>query len=255
MRYRTGSIEVNPVLDEQILRLVLRAGHISYEQLLRFLQVGTAAFMRDSLNWRLRRLVQHELLVRDEVPILARTRVYSIGALGADYLAGRGEFYALPVRGEANRQASSSILHSLDLNDIHLALRDAQVLVQWRSESQVRSRNELTTSRYDKDYDAVVAVRVRGADVEFALEYERTPKAKRRYEFVRAKLEHERQMQRFVYIAANHHLMNYVARALAGVSRPVYFGILQDMRERRLEMTVIDASRSRSLCLGDALLR
>jgi hypothetical protein len=62
-------------------------------------------------------------------------------------------------------------------------------------------------------------------------------------------------MQRFVYIAANHHLMNYVARALAGVSRPVYFGILQDMRERRLEMTVIDASRSRSLCLGDALLR
>jgi len=42
----------------------------------------------------------------------------------------------------------------------------------------------------------------------FALEYERTPKAKRRYEFVRYKVEHEDQLRRFVYIAANYHLLN-----------------------------------------------
>jgi hypothetical protein len=233
---------------------VLRAGHVSHEQLLRFLQIGARSFLRDSLNWRLRRLSEHGLLVCDAVPILARTRVYSIGVLGAEYLAGRGEFYAVPVRGEANKQASSSILHSLDLNDIHLALRDAQALVQWRSESQVRSRNELTSSRYDKDYDAVVVVRVHDVEVEFALEYERTPKAKRRYEVVREKVERERQLQRFVYIAANHHLMNYVARALGRMQRPVYFGLLQDMRTRQLDMPVLDVAHARSVGLGDALL-
>jgi predicted GIY-YIG superfamily endonuclease len=63
--------------------------------------------------------------------------------------------------------------------------------VHWRLESKVRSHNELTSSKYEKDYDAILLVGVGGVESELALECERTPKAKRRYELVRYKVERE----------------------------------------------------------------
>ena len=255
MRFRQGSIEISPVHDEPILRLVLRSGYLSHEQMLRFMRLGADSFLRHSLNWRLRRLVEHGLLVCDATPILARTRIYSVGALGVEYLAGQGEFCAVPIHGSGNKPLCTSVLHALDLNEIHLALKGTGMLVQWRPESQVRSRNELTSSRYEKDYDAIVLVLVGGVESEFALEYERTPKAKRRYEFVRYKVEHEDQLRRFVYIAANYHLLNYVARMFDGTWRPVYFGLLTDILQRQLAMDVLDASRTRRQRLWEALLR
>ncbi len=40
----------------------------------------------------------------------------------------------------------------------------------------IRAKNELTSSGYAKDYDAIVTVRLNERLVSFALEYERTPK-------------------------------------------------------------------------------
>ena len=111
----------------------------------------------------------------------------------------------------------------------------------------------MTSSRYEKDYDAVVLVRFDGVESEFALEYERTPKAKRRYEFVRYKVEHEDQLRRFVCIAANYHLLNYVARMFDGTWRPAYFGLLADILRRQLDMDVLDASLTRRYPLREAL--
>jgi hypothetical protein len=201
----------------------------------------------------MRRLVEHGLLVRNEIPILARTRIYAVGGLGVEYLAGKGEFCAAPLSASTHRPAYTSVLHALDLNEIHLALRGSGVLVQWRPESQVRSRNDLTDNAYEKDYDAVVRVRVSAAESEFALEYERTPKAKRRYEFIRSKIEREEQLRRFVFVAANHHLLTYVARVFAGTRRPVYFGLLPEIVHHQLDMDVLDAFRTHRVLLREAL--
>jgi len=40
MRFRQGSIEISAVHDEPILRLVLRSGYLSHEQMLRFMRLG-----------------------------------------------------------------------------------------------------------------------------------------------------------------------------------------------------------------------
>jgi len=87
--------------------------------------------------------------------------------------------------------------HSLDLNEIHLALKRTGALVYWMAETEIRSRNDLTTAGYWKYYDAVVAVRLGGQDCRFALEYERTPKAARQYLSVRHRIEQEKSIAHF----------------------------------------------------------
>ena len=71
--------------------------------------------------------------------------------------------------------------HALELNDIHLALKQSRTLVRWTPESDIRSRNEFTGIGYMKDYDAVITVRIDEQEYCFALEYERTQKANVRY--------------------------------------------------------------------------
>ncbi len=88
-------------------------------------------------------------------------------------------------------------------------------------------------------------MRVSGVESEFAIEYECTPKAKCRYEFVRYEVEHEDQLRHFVFITANYHLMNYGARVFAGTRLRAYFGLLADILHFQLDMVVLDASRTR----------
>jgi hypothetical protein len=62
MRYRKGSIELNPGSDDEILRRVLHAGFISDAQLRRFLESSGRGLPQRSFNWRLQRLTEHGLL-------------------------------------------------------------------------------------------------------------------------------------------------------------------------------------------------
>jgi len=87
--------------------------------------------------------------------------------------------------------------HSLDLNEIHLALKRSGSLVYWMPETEVRSRTDLTPYGYCKYYDAVVVVRLAGQDCKFALEYERTPKAARQYVAIRERIEQETAIRHF----------------------------------------------------------
>jgi hypothetical protein len=68
-------------------------------------------------------------------------------------------FCAVPIQSSGNNPLCTSVVHALELHEIHLVLKGTGMLVQWRSESQVRSRNELTSSRYERDHDAIVRVR------------------------------------------------------------------------------------------------
>lgn len=252
MRYRKGCIELSADCDDEILRSVLRAGFLSDAQLRRFLELSGRALPQRSFNWRLQRLTEHGLLQRHEIPVIARATVYSIAALGVAHLMGRGEHYAGALRPERVNNGSA-ILHALDLNDIHLCLIETDSLVEWKSETEIRSRNAFTTFRYAKDYDAIVTVGAIGCQAEFALEYERTAKSARRYSRIRREIESETLVAHFVYLASNYHLLNFITQFFEGSRKPINFGLLDDFRQQRLGMRVIDCTRTRSARLSDVL--
>ena len=252
MRYRKGSIELNPDYDEEMLCLALRAGFISDAQLRRFLESSGRGLPQRSLNWRLQRLTEHGLLQRHEIPVIGRATVYSIAALGVAHLMGRGEHYAGALRPE-QVDSGNAILHALDLNDIHLCLIETGTLVEWKSETEIRSRNAFTTFGYAKDYDAIVTVGGNGRQAEFALEYERTAKSARKYRRIRREIESEILVAHFVYLASNYHLLNFITQFFEGSRKLIHFGLLDDFRQQRLGMRVIDCTRTQSARLSDVL--
>ncbi len=252
MRYRKGSIDLNPQYDEELLRLVLRTGFISNEQLRRFLDLSGRDIPLRSFNWRLQRLAEHGLLQRGDIPTMGSATVYSMGALGVAHLAGRGECYAGAIRAEQTNNGNA-ILHALDLNDIHLRLIETGALVEWKSEAEIRSRNAFTTFHYAKDYDAVVTVGSNEHQAEFALEYERTPKSARKYRRIRRAIESETLIAHFVYLAANYYLLNFLTQFFEGSRKSIHFGLLEDFRQQRLGMRVINCTRTHSARLNDVL--
>jgi hypothetical protein len=253
MRYRPGSIEVSPTEDEPILRLALHSRFITHEQLIRFLQIPRDPVLRNTFNWRVTRLVRHELLQSHTPPTLGRTRIYSASEAAADHLAGTGEFCEL-TPGRAKPEETCRLLHSLELNEIHLALKEAGVLIRWRTETAIRSRNELTRAALSKDYDAVVSVRIGAAVAEFALEYERTAKTKSRYLMIRRRLEEGDEVPQVLYLASNFHLLETLMDFLAGSRRTVWFGLFADFRSSLLDMSVYGRKRLHRVPLRSALL-
>jgi hypothetical protein len=238
MRYWKGSISLSPTRDYPLLRQVLHSGFVTHNQLFEFLRLDYSVSSRNSFNNRVHRLVKHGLLVRKEMPFVNREVVYSMSPAGASDLVGRGEYYVPPTRIGRWNTAQSGLHHSLELNEIHLALKRSGTLVYWMAETEIRSRNDLTDSGYWKYYDAVVTVRLGGQDYKFALEYERTPKAARHYLDVQLRIEQEVAIVHFLYLAPNHDLLWFVADKLSGCRRAVYFGLFQDFLEQTLTLPI-----------------
>ncbi|MBZ5631025.1 MAG: hypothetical protein LAO06_19400 [Acidobacteriia bacterium] len=194
------------------------------------------AFSRNAFDNRIRRLLAHELLVRREIPNMNRGVVYSISRAGASEMIGKGEFFSGSM--DKGEPSSVHVQHALELNDIHIALKRTGVLVRWTPESDIRSRNEFTEIGYVKDYDAVVAVRLDGHEHRFALEYERTPKAKARYQAIRKRIETETEFRHFLYLVPNYDLLLFLVRAFEGCPRTVYFGLRKDFLAETLSLSV-----------------
>lgn len=156
---------------------------------------------------------------------MGRGVVYSISRAGASELVGRGEYYS----GSTNvgKEFNGHVQHALELNDIHLALKRTGTLIHWTPESDIRSRNEFTGIGYVKDYDAVIAVRIDEQEHRFALEYERTQKANRRYHAIQTRIQAETDVRHFLYLVSNYDLLLFLVKSFAGC-RPVYFGLRQD---------------------------
>jgi len=200
MGYVKGSIDLSSTQDGLLLEQVLRSRHATHDQLWQFFQLKARENRRRIFNWRMLRLVQHGLITRLNVKCAKRGWVYAISEAGAAHLAGNGDGAAL-VASKAFKQLDDPvILHSLDLNDVHLTLIRCGELVRWKSELEILCLNELTGFGYAKDYDAVITIHSDGEDSTFALEYERQPKAANRYWQVRRAMEKERQVRCFLYV-------------------------------------------------------
>jgi len=252
MRYWKGSIALSSTRDYPLLRQVLHSGFITHSQLFEFLRLDYAVSSRNSFNNRVLRLVRHGLLIRYPLPFINHGAVYSISEAGASELVSEGESCAhIDHLKSGNKR--SQLKHSLDLNEIHLALKRTGTLVYWTQETEIRSRNDLTADGYWKYYDAVVVVHLAGQDCKFALEYERTPKAARHYATVRQRVEMEASITQFLYLAPNYDLVRFVMDKLRSCQRTVYFGVLGDFLQQTVAAPVKRNGSPASVTLASAL--
>jgi len=236
MRYRKGTINLSDTWDYPLLRRVLHCVFVTSAQLYEFLKLDYCASSRRAFDNRIRRLLAHELLQRREIPTMSRGVVYSISRAGASEMIGRGEYYCGSA--EKAEPASGHVQHALELNDIHLALKRTGMLVRWTPESDIRSRNEFTGIGYVKDYDAAVAVRIDSHEYRFALEYERTPKAKGRYVDIWRRIEAEGEFRHFLYLVPNHDMLALLIRQFQDCHRSVHFGLKKDFLANTLSLAV-----------------
>jgi hypothetical protein len=251
VRYWKGSIALSPIGDYPLLRQVLRATFITHGQLYEFMRLEYCATSRNAFNNRVLRLVKHDYLVRDEVPFRTEGYVYSISARGAAELA--GEYYTGVPRRPGNAQLPKAVYHAIDLNEIHLALKRSEQLVHWTPDTEIRSRNEFTDSGYKKDYDAVVTVGSNGSERTFALEYERTAKARKEYLQIRNDIEAETSVARFLYLVPNYDLLSYIASFFMTSRRSIYFGLFPDFLKHLLDMPLRRAKPGPLCTLRDVL--
>jgi hypothetical protein len=251
MRYRKGGIDLNSSQDTLLLQTILRSRHVSHEQLWEFMQYKARERRRRVFNWRIKRLVDHELVARRSTP--ERSWVYSISQDGAEHLVGLGDASALLVTGGFVELDDRTVQHSLGLNEIHLALLRADVITMWQSELEIRSLNEFTAYGFPKDYDAVVHIEQEGRSFRFALEYERSAKTPERYAHVRQAVEKESQLDCIVYLVPAYPLLTYVASFFERCSKPIYFALSDDFQKDTLDTMVMDSRRVRSMPLRGIL--
>jgi len=253
MRYPKGSIQLNPSRDLPLLRQILHSEFITRSQLFEFMQLNGYERSRNSLDWRMRRLIQRGLVTQQGTTAGTRDVVYSLADDTAELLQSMGE-YCLSGRGRpSDKNSNQSILHAVGINDIHLSLIRSRLLVRWTSTMQVRSQNELTDYGFAKDYDAVVTVRTDIGEYRFALEYERTPKAMKYYRAIAASVSKEIHLGRVLYLVQNYDLLRFISRFFGNSPCAVFFGLVADWHSQLLEISVSSTSSKYPIPFREAL--
>ena len=241
MPYPAGYIQLNNKRDVPLLKEVLHAGFVTHVQLFELMQFAGIESCREAFNWRVKRFAAHQLLLRHDVPGFGRNFVYSLGPNGAMHLTSLGLSCVGMVTGFVPQRDASRVAHSVDVTSIRLHLLRAGLLKEWRSEVDIRARNDLTSYRYSKDYDGIMTLAVRGHEVKVALEYERHPKAMKRYHEIRATIENERRVDRFLYLFPEDKLLWFVHELFRKTTQKMYFGLVYELERDLLETRVVDA--------------
>ena len=253
MRYWKGSITLSSTRDYPLLRHVLQSGFVTHNQLYEFLKLDYCVSSRHAFNNRVLRLVKHGMLNRRQRIAASREVVYSLSSSAELALHINGNSLSHLALNGASNVTDRQLHHSLDLNEIHLALKRTGALVYWMPETEVRSKSDLTPYGYWKYYDAIVVVRVAAQDCKFALEYERTPKAARHYVAIRERLEQETSIFHFLYLVPNHDLMWFLAEKLSQCKQAVYIGLLRDFLEQTLALEVRRSGSPATVTLASVL--
>jgi hypothetical protein len=252
MRYPKGSIQLRESRDIPLLRQVLYSEFVTHAQLWEFMQLKHYERNRNSFNWRMRRLVDRRLVLRQNTTTVGGNVIYSAAKAAAVLLQGMGE-YCLFGSDRAAASADQQVGHAIELNEVHLSLLRAGLLIRWIYSTEIRSQNELTDFGFAKDYDAVVTISSEGRECRWALEYERTPKAAKYYRVIARAIQDEDQLQHIVYLVSNYDLLRYVSGFFVPARSRVFFGLARDWHSQLLAMPVYDGSMNRPLQLGEAL--
>ena len=238
MRYEKGTIQISLARDIPLLQQVLRSGFATSDQLYEFMQLNQSERSRQAFDHRLRRLLAHGLIEKHQGAARGRPQVFVISKEGASLLIDMGELFAGRIGMETGERSCS---HWLDLNDLHLALAKAHMLLRWTPASEICSQNDLTQFKYAKDYDAVVAVQSEGREMRFGLEYERTPKTYNAYRRIASKLDGETLVDTVLYLVSNYHLLCMIRDCIASRRVQVCVALFAEFLESSLATPVMIA--------------
>jgi hypothetical protein len=253
MRYPKGSIQLNQSRDLPLLRQILHSEFVTHSQLFEFMHLNHYERSRKSFDWRLRRLVDRELVRRQTTPSCVGEFVYSVASSAAILLQGMGEYCLIGHDRSNANEADRKVLHAIGLNGIQLSLLRAGLLVRWIATMEIRSQNELTGFGFAKDYDAIVTLRSDVGEHRFALEYERSPKTSRYYRAVAASMIQEAHVNQVLYLVCNYDLLRFISSFFMKAQCRVLFGLVRDWHAQLLDMLVSDSSTNRSLRFREAL--
>ena len=253
MRYAKNSLVVSPERDIPLLRQVRNSRFVSHNQLFQFMQYGGFDHCRSSFNWRTRRLVGSGHLSVCEGVFGAGSVVYRISKEGLLLLEHHDQFTTVLHSNTEHLPHSSQVFHSLELNAIHLALSQQNVLAGWHSEIEVASFNTISRSPYQKDYDAIVDVWIGDKRACFALEYERNLKSSRHYERIRRALELERQVGCVLYLTAGVEIMVHLMHEFESVNMNLAFASAGDFGQLLLDTTVMTERNGSGVKFRDLL--
>jgi hypothetical protein len=244
---------ITPERDIPLLRQVRNSRFVSHQQLFELLHQQGVGSSRTLFNWRVRRLIRSQHIVRLEALTWQGSPVYSIAPNGLMELEGQGEF-AIALHSRTRHMPHRiQVFHALELNAIRLVMAQTAVLLAWQSEIEIVSRNLVSDAPYQKDYDAVVRIWTAEGEREFGLEYERSLKSAKRYAKIRAALEGERRLSSILYLTASPDLTLALIYQLTPSSIPIAFATARSFRERNLATRVsVDAS-GRTLTLNSFL--
>jgi hypothetical protein len=178
--------------------------------------------------------------------------VYTVTGRAVTYLQNAGELYSGPEDGPGTEPDCNHVAHAIGLNAILLRFLSNKMLLAWESETEIRSRNELTKNGYHKDYDAVVTLVLGGEPKRLALEYERTPKTCKEYAAIRRRIEAERHVDQFLYLVPNSHLQSFLSQCYHKINRPLYIGSSIDLHRVSPDLLpVLDVRTDQQILLKD----
>lgn len=239
MRSAKNGLVIHPERDIPLLRQVRNSKFVSHDQLYEMLRFSASECSRDSFGWRARRLLRAGLMSLCEGAFDAKSPVYRISRAGIALLEHHGQFTAVLHSSTEHLPHASQVFHSLELNQIRLALAHQNVLANWQSEIEVASFNTISCAPYQKDYDAIVDVWVGDCKRRFALEYERTLKNYRHYARIRAALVAECQLDCILYLTAGTEVLVHLVHEFHSVPRKLAFATARDFECTTLSTRVI----------------
>ena len=239
MRYAKNSLVIQAERDIPLLRQVRNLKFVSHSQLFELMKFGGWESSRDSFNWRVRRLLKARCFSICDGAFGAGSAVYRISREGIALLEYHGQFTTVLHSKTEHLPHLSHVFHSLELNRIQLALANENLLAGWQSEIEVASFNTISSSPYQKDYDAIVDVWIGEQKARFALEYERSLKSYRQYDRIKTALEAERQVGCVLYLTSGMEMLLHLVQEFRSVHQMLAFANATDFKKMLLETRVV----------------
>ena len=254
MRYDKGSVGLNHKKDKTILHFVADSRFVTRSQLNSFALFEYCELNRRVFNWRIQRLVEAGLMRKQIVPYLNGEALFSITRAGVQALERLGIYYLGAILEREKDALEFQIPHSLELNSIRIALKATANLLLWIPEVAIRVLNLSPATAYAKVYDGIAELYVEGDNVTVAIEYERTFKSKAKYDKIWEAIESEKRLDVFLYLVPNSELLWGLIHEFHGTKRLVFFGLVDQFKEKVFEAQVWSARYDR-LVFKDVLLR
>jgi len=254
MRYHKGSVGLNHIKDKAILHFVADARFVTRWQLSSLAFLEYREINRRVFNWRVQRLVEAGLMRKQVLSYLNGEALYSITRAGVQALEQLGIYY-LGASPERERDALEfQIPHSLEVNNIRIALKATNNLMLWIPEVAIRVLNLSSATAYAKVYDGIAEVYVEGDYVTFAIEYERTFKSQSKYDKIGGAIQSEKRLNIFLYLVPNFDLLRGLINEFQGTTGLVFFGLVNEFKVRVFDAPVWSVASQKST-LKDALLK